>query len=249
MWETPQAKQMLALARKYYQEGFIRPDVATYKLPASEEQAGKWLTSLSQTIPGADLIWTNRAGFEVKSNPIEKPVITSASAIGSMLAIPVSAQDPARSMMLINLLHKDAYLHNLFVYGVEGTHYQKISDQVIQALPARKEGWNPSWFEFGNNFLNYLEKGDPDNKWDLFKQFNESAVPSPLVGFQFDPAPVQAEIAAVTNVSAAIFQPLVTGSVDPDKFLPEAIGKLKAAGSDKIIAEMQKQYDAWKAKK
>jgi putative aldouronate transport system substrate-binding protein len=38
---------------------------------------------------------------------------------------------------------------------------------------------------------------------------------------------------------------LETGTIDPKDKLAEFISKLKAAGIDKIIAEKQKQLDAW----
>jgi len=41
----------------------------------------------------------------------------------------------------------------------------------------------------------------------------------------------------------------MTGTVNPEEFLPKANQKLKAAGLDKIIAEAQSQIDAWKASK
>lgn len=247
MWETPQARKALDLSRQYYKAGYIRPDVATYKMPTNEEQAGKWLTGLAGGIPTADNIWTKRAGFDVKYAPIEKPIVTTDSVAGSMLAIPTTSQDKERAMMLINLLHGDAHLHNLFVYGIEGVHYKKISENKIEDLPARKERYNTAWFEFGNGFLTYLFQEDPDNKWEQFKKFNDSAQTSPLVGFNFDPTPVQTEIAAIKNVSAAVAIPLKSGSVEVDDLLPKAITKFKEAGADKVITEMQKQYDAWKA--
>ncbi|MGE7056904.1 DUF3502 domain-containing protein, partial [Paenibacillus glucanolyticus] len=43
--------------------------------------------------------------------------------------------------------------------------------------------------------------------------------------------------------------PLMTGTVNPEEFLPKANEKLKAAGLDKIMAEAQSQIDAWKASK
>ena len=39
------------------------------------------------------------------------------------------------------------------------------------------------------------------------------------------------------------------GTIDPAKKLPEFIEKLKAAGIEKVIAEKQKQLDAWAAAK
>ncbi|MBO9608448.1 MAG: DUF3502 domain-containing protein, partial [Paenibacillaceae bacterium] len=40
---------------------------------------------------------------------------------------------------------------------------------------------------------------------------------------------------------------LSIGAVDPDVELPKFLEKLKNAGADAIIAEKQKQLDAWKA--
>lgn len=42
---------------------------------------------------------------------------------------------------------------------------------------------------------------------------------------------------------------LYTGSVDPGEYLPKLQEKLEAAGIDKVIEEMQKQIDEWKAAK
>jgi len=56
------------------------------------------------------------------------------------------------------------------------------------------------------------------------------------------------EIAALDNVWAEFEPGLETGSSDPAVYLPQAEAKAKAAGIDRVIAEMQKQYDAWRAK-
>lgn len=79
------------------------------------------------------------------------------------------------------------------------------------------------------------------------QKFNDTGVPAPLLGFNFDPSKVTAEIAAVQNVKEEFWATLMTGTVDPDKFIPQANEKFKAAGLDKIIAEAQSQIDAWKA--
>ena len=40
---------------------------------------------------------------------------------------------------------------------------------------------------------------------------------------------------------------LYTGAVDPNVYLQKASKKLKAAGGDKVMAEMQRQIDKWRA--
>ena len=39
-------------------------------------------------------------------------------------------------MALLELFNTDKYLNNLINYGIEGTHYVKVSDNVIKAGPA-----------------------------------------------------------------------------------------------------------------
>jgi putative aldouronate transport system substrate-binding protein len=80
------------------------------------------------------------------------------------------------------------------------------------------------------------------------KQHNDSAIFSPAFGFTFNPDPVKTEVAAAMNVLNQYRVGIETGTLDPDKSLPEFNKKLKDAGLEKIIAEKQKQYDEWKKK-
>ena len=45
------------------------------------------------------------------------------------------------------------------------------------------------------------------------------------------------------------YKALIVGAVDPDEYLPKMNEELKAAGMDTIIAESQKQLDAYLASK
>ena len=81
----------------------------------------------------------------------------------------------------------------------------------------------------------------------LWSDLNRNATPSNALGFVFDFAPVKTEKANCDAVIDELYYAISTGSVDPDKYLPMLIDKLKKAGADKIIAEKQKQLDEWKA--
>jgi putative aldouronate transport system substrate-binding protein len=56
---------------------------------------------------------------------------------------------------------------------------------------------------------------------------------------------VKNEVAAFNNVVTEFTGALWSGTVDPEKTIPKFIEKLKAAGSDKVIAEKQRQLDEW----
>ena len=70
---------------------------------------------------------------------------------------------------------------------------------------------------------------------------------SEAMGFIFDSAPVYDQMAACTSVVDEYRDALLYGLVDVDSYLEEFNAELKAAGIDEIIAEEQRQFDAWLA--
>jgi putative aldouronate transport system substrate-binding protein len=67
--------------------------------------------------------------------------------------------------------------------------------------------------------------------------------------FFFDPSEVKAEMANVQAVYTSDIMPIYDGVVDYDEKIDAALQKLRAAGIDKVIAEYQRQLDAYKASK
>ncbi|KOY15922.1 ABC transporter substrate-binding protein [Paenibacillus xylanivorans] len=244
--ESEELKSSLKTIRKYYQAGYLRKDVATLE-GIDNIKTGKWFVDREQTQPYAELGWSRSAGYDIVTTPMQDPVIFTGSATGAMHAISANSKNPERAMMFLNLLNTDPYLRNLINYGIEGTHYKKISDNVIEDLPAMKDGFQMPGFALGNLFLTYMHKEDPADKWEAFKEFNNSAKVAPSFGFNFNPDPVKTEVASISAIVKEFYPSIMTGAVDPDEHLPKAIEKLKAAGLDKVIAEAQKQYDEWQA--
>ena len=55
---------------------------------------------------------------------------------------------------------------------------------------------------------------------------------------------VKSEISAISNTMQQFDTAINTGTVDPDKAIPELMEKLKSEGAyEKVLNEMQKQYD------
>ncbi|MNE56160.1 hypothetical protein D3C80_1510510 [compost metagenome] len=101
---------------------------------------------------------------------------------------------------------------------------------------------------FGNQTLTYLWEGESADKWEKFKAYNEKAHKVKSFGFNFNTDPVKTQVSVVSNIIKE-FRPLLeTGSLGVDKVLTEYNQKLKANGIEAIRSEVQKQYDAWKAK-
>ncbi len=244
-------KRYLHVARDFFQKGYINKDAATTQLSSQDAyKAGNVFSTVEPMKPGkADEI-ANAAGISGKLAQIiltGKTVATSETA-GAMLAISSTSKDPARAMMFINLLHTDKEINNLLNFGIEGVHYTLNGE--IMSPTAQTAQYSPgvAW-ELGNQFLNRVWDSEDPNKWEQFKEFNSGAKSSPGLGFVFDSEPVKAEVGAIANVIKQYQRAIETGSVDVDKILPEYVKALKAAGADKVVAEKQKQFDAFLASK
>ncbi|AJS57685.1 ABC transporter substrate-binding protein [Paenibacillus sp. IHBB 10380] len=244
--ETPELKEMLKTVRTFYKEGYISPEVSTITSVDDLNRSGKWFADRAPTQPFADNLWSSSLGYPIVSIPAGEPIIYNWSVMGSMQAISANSKYPEKAMEFLNLLNTDPVLRNMVDSGIEGVHYEKVSDNVMKNMDNSKNYDMPT-FSLGNVLITYLNEGDPENKWDEFKKFNESGINAPLLGFNFDTSKVTSEIASVQNVKEEYWSALMTGTVDPDEYLPKAIEKFKAAGLDKVIAEAQRQIDEWKA--
>lgn len=244
-FETEETMQLFKTLREYYLAGYIRQDAMTVTDYNADETAGKIFCATKSLKPGKDAEMTLSSGVNWTQVYITPAVISNRDTMGSLQAISSTSKNPERALMFLELFNTDEYLNNLINYGIEGTHYEKISDKVIKAADGA-DGYNPGtgWM-FGNQFLNYLnEKEDPD-KWSKFEEFNASATATKTLGFNFDATPVKSQIAAINSLWDEYVPSLETGSVDPEEFLPKFIKELKAAGIDDVIAEKQKQLDKW----
>ncbi|WP_235550957.1 ABC transporter substrate-binding protein [Paenibacillus sp. Soil787] len=247
--ETPEYLDIMKLTRAWFKAGYINKDAAT--TGADLPKAGKAFMWAEGLKPGKAAEVESYLGYKIGQIDLTVPTITTGDASGAMLAISKSSKNPDKAMQVIGLLHSDKYLNNLINFGIEGKHYVKKSENVIDVAPGidpKNHPYNPgAQWELGNQFLNYLMANEDPKKWDLFKEFNSKGVKSQGLGFSFDAEPVKSEIAAVVNISKQYEAAIRTGSVEPEPAIAEYLAKQKAAGVDKIIAEKQKQFDAFLA--
>ena len=99
----------------------------------------------------------------------------------------------------------------------------------------------------GNSFIAKVWEGSPANLREMARVENRNAVVSPIFGFSFDISPVVNERTAVTNVLTQYVPQLHSGTVDVATVLPRMLADLDAAGAERVIAEQQRQLDAWRA--
>ncbi|MBO9609654.1 MAG: ABC transporter substrate-binding protein [Paenibacillaceae bacterium] len=249
LFDTPEYESYLNTVRDWYKKGYINQDAATLKAMTDLQKAGKTPFSFHNALkPGGEAeAKVQMGGRDVVYVPTSETYAGTNTIITTMQAINAKSANPERAMMLINLVNTDADLYNLLKFGIEGKHYTKNADGTAKLT---KDSGYAMWdWAIGNVFNGLVLEGKDPKVAEATKKENEGAKPSPIMGFKFQTGPVAAEIANITALIDEYGPGLNTGTVDAKDKLAEYKDKLKKAGIDKVVAEVQKQLDEWKKTK
>ncbi len=175
---------------------------------------------------------------------------------GAVNCISVTSQNPERAMMVLELINTDPFVATALRFGLEGTHWNKGEDGVLDFTGTNNE--DPTnrgyyaWYgaQFGSFMYSAIPEGYPANFVELIKTQNENAIPTANMGFIFDPTPVANEIAACSAVVGEYTTNLLFGFIEEaliDETVDAFVAGLDAAGIEAVVAEAQAQLDAWRA--
>lgn len=242
----PEYVTLIKKIHEFKQAGYINDNAALAK---QTDIVGKdWFVTSTVMGPLDTATVEDQVKKPIVVAPMVKSIVTNASAMGGGTVISSNSKHPEEAMKFLEAVNTDPVLMNLLAYGIEGTHYEKTGDDTIEWLDAHSNYTMP-FYMFGNYFNLYHQKGAPLDEWDTLKTYNENATESNALGFNFDTKNVTTQIAAYNNVLEEFKALLNTGSVDPDETLKKMEDKMKAAGVEQIIDEMQGQYDMWRDSK
>lgn len=244
---TEQYKNFTSLIAKWAEAGYVSEDEATKNTSDTTTQTKDWAISWWTDIPDNGEA-SNRYKQEVVMQPATKRWAHSTSALGSCYCISAKASDELAKNCIdfLGMLYTDKKLADLYTYGIEGEDFNYENGQVTKIEGAK---YNHSMWESVSATIITPEKGAPENFAQLYKDFNGGAETSCAAGFRFDKTPVEAEYAAIQTVYDNYGFPLETGafaSADVESKIAEYQAALDEAGYQKVLAEFQKQYDAWK---
>jgi putative aldouronate transport system substrate-binding protein len=247
-YDTPETKALLDTVHKWYQAGYIRKDADAVTDFSQDLRAGKTFSIIRSLKPGKDAEDALAYNQKLIQVDLTKPVATTREMTGAMQAISKSSKNPERALMFLELINTEKELINLVNFGIEGTHYKKIDDNTIDSIKPAVDSYNPGtpWM-FANQFNTYLFPSEDKDKWAKFDKFNADGTPSPLLGYSFNVEPVKTKVAALTAIKRQYFPGLECGKADPATVLPQMNKKFADAGLAEVLAEMQKQVDAFKA--
>jgi putative aldouronate transport system substrate-binding protein len=253
LYETDWYKEKLDYIRDWYTKGYILSDNSINPdTGLTMFRAEKTFAQIGNGHMATGAVVENMTTVPAVGVLLEKPLSTTSTINGVVMGIPSTCKDPIPALKILNLMYSDEAFINMMVWGIEGEHYVHIEGTERQithpeGVTADTSGYfMAAGWEFGNQMLNWVwENNGGDDYYDKLAEFNKSAVQSKASGFSFDASPVQNEVAALQSVLDQYRLGLENGEMDPVENLPKFQTALKEAGIDTVIAEKQKQLDAW----
>lgn len=274
IFDTPEFKEVVEYAQKWYNDGIIDHDILAassnegtkgYELFKADKKPCEtntpfWSAS-TNWIPGlytAHPDW--KIGFYdyMLDNPNYKNAYIPDYSSATAISVAAQCKYPDIALKFIEKAHTDQAYYDLLSYGVEGENYKMVNG-VPDVTGIPQENIKPSWSGLYDGYMSYETKSvNPD--WQTLsdkykgmgdKLLEESGyIPSPKAGFTFDVSNLSAEIAAMETVKAQYMLPLVNGiTKDADGDIANLKTQYEGAGIQTYFMDLQKQWDVFNASK
>ncbi len=245
---TDEYKEFCTLMAKWAEAGYISEDDVTKTTTDTTTQTQDWAVSWWTDIP-VNAEANSRYNQDVTMVPATDRWAHSTSALGSCYCITAnSTEEQAKACIdFMGLLYTDSKLADLYTFGIEGEDFNYDANGKVEQTDNGK--YNHSMWESASATVVTPLYNEPDNKADLYKDFNGGANTSCAAGFRFDKTPVADKYAACQTVFEQYGFVLENGGVavaDVDSTIAAYQAALDEAGYQDVLAEFQKQYDAWK---
>ena len=167
--------------------------------------------------------------------------------VQNLNAISSTSEDPESGLKFLNWLYGSEENHNLFHYGIEGTHFNMVGDHRIEQTKNEAGDILYQMDTWMSGYLPYMaySSNSTDNYIDYMTFKADNYVISPAAGFIFDASPVQSELTNLQTEIIASIYPIKFGMVSYDDGIEDAVSKLKAAGLDAYLEEFRTQFAAY----
>lgn len=168
-------------------------------------------------------------------------------------AVPQSAQNAERSLRILEAIKTDSDLYDLYMYGIEGYHYDLTTEGRLVTPSASQDasvvtGYDPAGAGWGMRVEDLVRSNV--TQWSglepLMEQIRSISVPNRYGAISLEYADVQAELAAVNQVVQQYGTPINVGLVDDvDAAIAEYRQKLTDAGIEKLVEYVQATVTAY----
>ncbi len=246
--DTPEFKEHVLKIREWYEKGYIRQDSATVTSDTAEYLAGKYAVYRTGQKPGVEAEEEAKLGIDLTIVPVGPTLITTRSITATTTGVSATSKHVEEAVKFLELVNTNAEVYNLICYGIEGTHYETLENGHIKQVENSGYAPNSSW-EFGYQYNALLLENQADDTWEETKRFNQEAVKSIYLGFTVDTDPIKTEIAQCKAIYNEYNPIMYMGTEEVDAYWDTMVSRLKDAGMDKVVEEVQRQVDEYLAGK
>jgi len=253
--DTPEYKAAVTLNRQWYLKGYY------LKTPPADAEMINIRGNLGFSafyVPFGGFTSTDAMsknewnGVPILTGFVQDQLYQSLYSAGNSYGICKTSKNPDLAAKFIEEVNTNADFLNLLSYGIEGKNWV-WADQAnkVVTYPTGVDAKTTGW-PFGNGLggdqrLQYLTSEGDVGLADKIAAEKKNALFSNMAGFTLDTSQMESDIANVSSAATQYCDPVDKGLVDVDSGLKACQAGLKAAGIYTVIAEVQKQVDAWAA--
>lgn len=252
-FETPEYEARIKMVRNWYLKGYLGEEILTNTESGVEQVAAGTAFSAEEVIrPDEVQFKMNQYGDKITFvNFNERPYLSTKSDTTLYWCVSNKCKDSEAAMKALDLLYSDVDIINTILYGVEGVNYEEKDSGHIgfpKEVTYNTTGYyNESKWMYNRN-IGKVWNGVSLSIYDDMKKYNASAIVSPAYGFQYDDEKITMDVSGIQAVITEYAVKLGCGMLDVDKVLPEFQNKLRQAGANELVLQIQKQLDEWKNK-
>lgn len=204
-----------------------------------EEVSGQLARNVAGASLGVYIINTRVKNME------EQAIATNYRA-NNYVCVPASSMHMEKTMRFLDWLFSDRANHDLFEYGIEGTHWRAVGEERYETIVDEDGGsysfpgyaltWNPGYVRFPSDMPEDILAYKEYETWESTFYRNL------LADFSFDQTPVQNQMRKAEQIIGQVWPALSNGLLEePADVLRDAMREAKKNGLDEILEELQRQ--------
>ncbi|XME02582.1 ABC transporter substrate-binding protein [Lachnospiraceae bacterium C1.1] len=251
LWEDEGIIEQFRLLHKWYKAGYIHPDAATIDS-----------TSTDKSIPvRVGVAWRGYQGysnpddwgFHVKTSIYQGPYISRTSEQGAMFGICAACDEEHvdASLRYIELLSTDRKFRDILAYGIEGKHFEYLPNKTVLRLKTGQDRYYTRLYQTGSVVNASVESAsrdflaDPDQWKKVFEGYKLYGIRSRTNGFAYDQSDKENLISSLIAIYKDYETELNTGTSDPDEIIPVLDERMRRAGIDELLEDVQTKLNDW----
>ena len=250
-YDTEAYSDYIHAIRTWYEMGLMPEMALTSGLTGQDLfNKGNVLMQQMNISPVAQQI-VNKKGLDFEETLVATtPVVSSLSSIREYAwGITTTCEQPEKVIEFLELLYNNADIANLLNHGIEGIHYEMVTEDIIrypEGVDGENVGYGRIFSMYGDAYETYQFGSQEVDYHDQLIEFESEAKDLLTLGYFFESRDVASRITAVNDVVNE-FRPLLESGVieDVDGGLEAFRSALDEAGIDIIIEANQKQLDQW----